>query len=343
MSIYLQYIIKKLILLISVLGITACRQDTSTITPTITTIREILAYSTSTPVLVPPTPHSVTTVPRTPDPTTTPFSHTIEKGDTLLGIAIRYGIELEDLQAANSGVDPNILSVGAQLNIPLNDDVQNNVATPTPVPVMLKSPDCHPTSDHGVWCFVVVENSYPYALEDVSARVGLFSVQGYQIIEGIAFSPLNLVKSNENIPLMVFFAPPVPVSFTAEARLVTAIAIPSNDIRYMESAVDISEVIVRPDGLSAVVNGKVNFPNGIRYPKVVWLAVVAYSEGGSVVGVRKWEVLFPQTDNEPSSTVSTDEMNTATPVSISSLPFEIVVYSLGPTIERVEVLNEVRP
>jgi LysM repeat protein len=332
-----------LILLIAVLGITACGQKISTIAPTNSIVREILAYSTSTPDLVTPIPQSVTPVPVTPTPTKTPFRHTVEKGDTMLEIAIRYGIELEDLQAVNSGVDPNMLSVGSQLIIPLNDDVQNSVATPTPVPVMLRSPDCHPTADQGVWCFVVVENSFPYALEDVSAWVGLFSERGDLINEGIAFSPLNLVGSNETIPLMVFFTPPVPASITAKARMLTAVALSGNDNRYLESAVDISEVIIRPNGLSAVVNGKVNFPNGTRYPRVVWIAVVAYGDSGSVIGVRKWEVLFPQTHYEPLSTVSPDEINAATPVSISPLPFEIVVYSLGSAIDRIEVLSEARP
>lgn len=336
-------IIKELVLLVAILGITACGQVTPNNFPTISTGREILPYKTPTQVLVTRVPRSVTPVIVTSIPTKTPFSHTIERGDTMLGIAIRYGIELEDLQAVNSGIDPNVLSVGSQLIIPLNDDAQINLATPTPVPVMLRSLDCYPTADQGAWCFVIVENNYPYALEDVSVWVGIFSEQGELVKEEITFSLLNIVGSNEIVPLTVFVAPPVPVSITAETRLLTAMALPGNDSRYLKNTVEISEVIIHPDGLSAEVYGNVNFPPGTRSPKVVWLVAVAYSEGGNVVGVRKWEVHFPQADDEIFSTEALDEISTVTPLSISPLPFEVEIYSLGPSINRIEILSEARP
>jgi LysM repeat protein len=43
----------------------------------------------------------------------------VKQGDTMLGIAFRFGISLDELQAANPKVNPRILSVGAVLVIPM--------------------------------------------------------------------------------------------------------------------------------------------------------------------------------------------------------------------------------
>lgn len=48
-------------------------------------------------------------------------THTVEFGDTLLGIALQYGITLDDLLTANDLQAASILEVGNQLNIPPAD------------------------------------------------------------------------------------------------------------------------------------------------------------------------------------------------------------------------------
>jgi hypothetical protein len=41
----------------------------------------------------------------------------------MLGIAFLYGISLADLKAANPGVNPNFLSIGSQLIIPISGEI----------------------------------------------------------------------------------------------------------------------------------------------------------------------------------------------------------------------------
>lgn len=56
--------------------------------------------------------------PGTPTPTPTPQQHRIEAGDTLIGIAARYGVTVEDLQELNSIDNPRGLQIGQELEIP---------------------------------------------------------------------------------------------------------------------------------------------------------------------------------------------------------------------------------
>src|SRR5512141_2101170 len=67
---------------------------------------------------VTPTPTDPATPTPLPSPTPTPRSHTVVKGEDMFGIALRYGVTLEELKAANPDVNPNFLSVGAVLVIP---------------------------------------------------------------------------------------------------------------------------------------------------------------------------------------------------------------------------------
>ena len=57
--------------------------------------------------------------PGTPTPTPTPQRHVVEAGDTLIGIAARYGVAVADLQELNGVVDPRSLQIGQRLEIPV--------------------------------------------------------------------------------------------------------------------------------------------------------------------------------------------------------------------------------
>lgn len=55
---------------------------------------------------------------RQPTNIVTAGNYTIERGDTLSGIATRNGVSLESLMAANPGVAPRGLQVGQRIDIP---------------------------------------------------------------------------------------------------------------------------------------------------------------------------------------------------------------------------------
>lgn len=102
--------------------LSACQRETAT--PT--------AAPTSTSVL--PTP-TLTLVPPTPTPTQVVY--VIKPGDSLSGIAAKYGLTVDELAKANDISDPNVIRVDQQLVIP----------GPTFAPIATVPPTLTPTPD----------------------------------------------------------------------------------------------------------------------------------------------------------------------------------------------------
>lgn len=69
-----------------------------------------------------------------------PTIHTVQTGETLGSISTRYEVSMEDIMAANGIDNPNFLSVGQQLTIPIG-----GLATPTAVPTDTPIPGIPPT------------------------------------------------------------------------------------------------------------------------------------------------------------------------------------------------------
>ena len=93
----------------------------------------------------------------------------------MLGIAIQYGIKLEDLLAANPAVDPRLMSVDTLLVIPLPGITGEPTPTPTPLPLSLASPVCYRAAGQGWYCITEITNPLNQAVESLSAWLGLLS------------------------------------------------------------------------------------------------------------------------------------------------------------------------
>jgi lysozyme len=63
-------------------------------------------------------------------PTTAPNQCIVEAGDTLYGIARQFGVDLDQLVAANRGINPNVIYPGQVLNLPVGA-VTSQPVTPT--------------------------------------------------------------------------------------------------------------------------------------------------------------------------------------------------------------------
>jgi len=260
----------------------------------------------------------------TPLPSPTPFTYTVGVGDSMSVIAEKFGVSLDDLQAANPEVLPNAMSVGQVLKIPSNPDNPSGEPTPTPAPFTVQQIKCYPTINQGMWCFVLVHNDFSDFMENVSAQVTLVDANNDFITSQVALLSLNILPPNISMPLAVYFPPDVPIDAQPQVQILTAIRLLPDDTRYISATINNTLVQISSDGHSAQVSGLVLSQSQTSVANQVWVAGTAYDEAGSVIGVRKWE-----------STASL-------PVS-GSLPFEFLISSIGGKIAKVEFSVEARP
>jgi len=239
-------------------------------------------------------------------------------------VAFKFGVSLDDLQAANPEVNPSAMSVGQVLKIPSNPDNPSGEPTPTPAPFVIQQIKCYPTTNKGMWCFVLAHNDSADFMENLSAQVTLVDSNNNFIASQVAILPLNILPPNTSLPLTVYFPPDVPFDAKPQVQILTAIRLLPNDTRYIPATVNNTLVQVNADGHSAQVSGVVLSLSQTSVANQVWVAVTAYDEEGSVVGVRRWE------------------SNVSLPAG-GNIPFELLISSIGGKIARVEFAVEARP
>jgi LysM repeat protein len=260
----------------------------------------------------------------TPLPTSTPMRYTVQQGDTISSIALKFGVSMDDIVAANPEISPNAMTVGEVINIPGNPGNPSGEATPTPASFTIQQIACYQTADQALWCFVLAHNDSPDFLENVSAQVSLVDANGAMLVSQRALLPLNILPPNTSLPLMVFFPPTIPATARPQVQILTAIRLLPGDERYLPATVNNTLVQVNSDGLSAHVTGQVLLPEDSPAASRVWVTGTAYDGSGQVTGVRRWE----WEDALPAGGI---------------LPFEFLISSLGGEIERVEFAVEARP
>ncbi len=261
---------------------------------------------------------------RTPLPTPTPFDYRVAAGDTLSQIAEKYGVSLDALIAANPGVDPNAMSVGAMLKIPSGQQAAAVDSTPTPVSLRIEQAACHPIGDGGAWCFALVHNETTTPVENVTAQFELTDANGHPAGSQAALPPLDILGAGQSLPLSAYFAPEVPRDVKLQVVILTGVSLLPADPRYLPAAVGNSLVSVNWSGLTAQVSGSVTLPGNAKPAGLVWVAAVAYDPAGNVVGVKRWE-------------------SNAGMAPGGSLPFSFMISSVAGRIERVEFAVEARP
>ena len=260
-----------------------------------------------------------------PSPSPTPRVHTIARGDTFSGIAFQFGVSIPALQAANPGLDPNILMVGTVVFIPPPGTPASGtleIPTPTPVSLLLSAPACHRSGDGGLWCFVEVANSQSFPVESISGSIRLAGSDGVVHSQDAALI-LNVLPPGGSLPLAAYFPAPVPDPVQIDAGV--NMVLPLNDLgaRYAETVVENLAVKIAPGGRSAEVSGEVALAGEDAQAASVWVALAAYDAQGNPTGIRRWE--------------SGQALNAG-----ERLPFRFMVYAAGEPITQVKALAEAR-
>lgn len=263
-------------------------------------------------------------VPIPMEPTPTPLVYTVVVNDTMLGIAFRYGISLDELLAANPDVDPQFLPVGIELIIPIHGVEAPLDASATPIPLIAQQPSCYSDGLRGSWCFLLISNDQDFSVENITATIDIYTADGEQLVTADMIALVNALPPDESMPLVYSSNQDLPRDAVTVARVLSAIPITEDSDRYLLAELTQAEIRIDESGNQAHVNGLFRVLSESKTATIIWILAVAYDENGNVVGVRRFE----HSGEVPGGT---------------NIDFSFWVYSLGPPIQRVDTLIEARP
>jgi LysM repeat protein len=173
---------RRLIVAFVSVWVVGCSFTARTAPTTTPTDSPVITLIIRTPFEITPSNTPETPTPATGQPTATlevdsaAAVYRVQPGDTLLGIALKFGVELEVLLQANVGIDPRALQIGQQLRIPNLLNTGQTIAqliTPTPLPLTLVPPTCYEIPSGSVLCLGQVENRLSQSVGRVTVQVRL--------------------------------------------------------------------------------------------------------------------------------------------------------------------------
>lgn len=263
-----------------------------------------------------------------PTATATPVTHVVTEGESLLSIALDYGVSLQALQTANPEVQVRFLSIGAVLVIPPPEGgaalSATQLAPPPPLALELSDPACYPAATGSLYCLVEVSNPLGAPAENVSARVTLAGSDGLPVANGVGFAAVELIGSLSAAPLVVVFQPAPAVPIAARAvELLTADPAAASLAAGRALLLDVVEQTGQANGTRLTVTGVVSNASG-HAAGAAWVTVTVYDAADAVVGFRTVAV--------PGGVAAG-----------ASHPFALVVDSLAGPIERYAIVAEGRP
>ena len=307
--------------IIRVLGISMCIYLLAACTPvTITDITPnkpglLTPYKTLTPSST-TIPHQAITQSEIATPTPTPQVYKVKKDELGSTIALRYGITLQMLQSSNPEVDLNFLKEDQELIIPPTQQTPvPDLSSPTPAFLAVNNLACYPAGGGGGWCIGTIKNDLPDAVMYIT---GEFILKGADQTWQKSFTSLiNLLPPGSQIPVYALFDAPFPYPYQVNLLIHTALRQAPENFQGNLEILD-QKVEIFPDGLASRIEGKikVNNPDG----KGMAIIAAGYSEG-KPAGIRRQELVQEKNNGK-------------------TLPFQIWLYSVGPSIDRVEIFVE---
>jgi LysM repeat protein len=239
---------------------------------------------------IPPTPTF------TPSPTPTPVVHIVASGDTLLGIALDYGVTVDALVRTNVLDAAAFLRIGQVLVIPLEEEngladdsmqvPQGHVLLPTPTPVAVAATGIalYRTPVGGLWCMGEVLNSTDAAITNLQVEVVLLASDGASLATARALAAADILLPQSRAPFSVLFRNPPAGVADAEAFLLRAESISPITAGFVPLTVIGGEGGV--SGPQYRVRGTLVNESGQTVNRVIVVATI-YSANGEVVGYRQ--------------------------------------------------------
>ncbi|MYD90219.1 MAG: LysM peptidoglycan-binding domain-containing protein [Caldilineaceae bacterium SB0662_bin_9] len=139
--------------------------------------------------------------PSTPTPTPAPQQHRVEAGDTLIDIAARYGVTVEDLQELNEIGDPRGLQIGQELEIPALH-VPEEDANPVRARHALRRVAVAVDGLDIAWAMGEVANLDTVPVEQIRVAAHLQAADGTEMVRRTALAVRHITPPGKAAPFM---------------------------------------------------------------------------------------------------------------------------------------------
>jgi LysM repeat protein len=186
----------------------------------------------------------------------------VRPGDTLLGIALDLGLNLDQLKAANPTLNPLALQVGQQIVLPPSGVA---VAAATPLPLQLDPPACFDLITGSLLCIGQVRNLHDRPVTGVRIRLRLRNLNGDIIAETSTGVEQTIILPGLDAPYSAIFEAGSDVQ--VDAALLSAVPATGQETL----ALDVVDEQVKISGSRYHVSASIANTTGIatRPPRVV--------------------------------------------------------------------------
>lgn len=173
-------------------------------------------------------------------PNPTPSIYVVKENDTLLDIALQFGVTVEQIQAANPTIDPRALQIGQSLVIPQDENAAPTLSGANiPPPLALVPPNCQPTTTNSVLCLGMVENNQAQPVEQVQVAIQLLGADGLVIEEQLVSVAQSYLLPNQLAPYGVLLPNIAESDFGgAVAALMSAELTDNIEARYVQPTLE---------------------------------------------------------------------------------------------------------
>ena len=232
----------------------------------------------------------------TPTPSPTPVVHVVAQGNTLLGIALEYGVSVDALVQAN-GLDVNeYLSIGQILVIPVATEEEGGgagmvapvghmiLATPTPLPLDIVGATLYQTPVGGVWCMGEVVNTTDGPVTNIQVQVTLVAAGGIPLQSSIVLAAADYLAPGARAPFAVLFKSPPTGYADVQVSLLRGETVSAITAGF--APLDVAQPSGAVSGPQYRVTGLLVNNTGAAVSRIT-VVVTLYDVDGKVIGYRQ--------------------------------------------------------